>query len=86
MTNYYPYDDSKIFIHGKYLDQMVTSMSNKLSKFNDWINTNKLFFNTSKTFYMIFTPKKQNVVLNNSISIQNIPLNSVNSIKCLGFV
>lgn len=79
-------DDSNIFIHGKSLDQMVTIMNSELLKLNDWINTNRLSLNILKTYYMIFTPKKQNILLNDNINIQNVPLQRINSIKFLGFV
>ena len=79
-------DDSNIFIHGKSLDQMVTTMNNELGKLNDWINTNRLSLNISKTYYMVFTPKKERIVLGNNINIQGVPLQKINSIKFLGFV
>ena len=61
---------------------MENTLNRELETINDWFMVNKLLLNVSKTKFITFGKRFQNLHLN--ISINNIQIEKVNSIKFLG--
>ena len=53
-------DDTNIFLSGKNIQKLFTTMNEEISKINSWFETNKLTVNIDKTCYSIFHSQKQN--------------------------
>lgn len=79
-------DDTNVFISGKCLKQLEVTMNNELSVLSEWLRSNKLSLNVSKTHFMIFSPprKKENHIV--SLNIENCPLHKVHQTKFLGVI
>ena len=75
-------DDTNIFLKDKDYTQMENTLNRELEMINDWFMVNKLSLNVSKTKFITFGKRFQNLHLN--ISANNIPIEKVNSIKFLG--
>ena len=65
-------DDTTIMIEYTHVNSMITSLNSELAKLTEWIKTNKLSFNVSKTHYMVFHRSrlkldKGDILLNNTI-------------------
>ena len=79
-------DDSNFFYSFK-KDENPTNLINKeLSQISNWLNANKLSLNVSKSYFMIFQPKKNKYEQEVTIKINNQSLSKVSSIKFLGYV
>lgn len=77
-------DDTNLFLVGTDLDQLITSMNNELKLLIEWINTNKLVLNVSKTNYMIFCTRGKSVATNLNVCINREKLKKVEYTKFLG--
>ena len=76
-------DDTTLFIQGSKIDEMVVTLNNELVKLSNWMKSNKLTINASKTFFMVTCGK--NINLDNvSIKIDNCVISRVSHIKFLG--
>ena len=79
-------DDSNLFLTGKSITTLIDIMNRELSKIIEWLHSNKLSLNVSKTQYMIFGSKKNTTNMHKSVTINNIVLNKVETIKFLGVI
>ena len=61
---------------------MENTLNGEFETINDWFMVNKLLLNVNKTKFITFGKRFQNLHL--KISINNIPIEKVNSIKFLG--
>ena len=75
-------DDACLSLTHKDPDTLENKVNNELININNWLHSNKLFLNYSKTNYLIFTKKKTKPKFN--ISINNHILKQQESIKYLG--
>lgn len=66
-------DDTTIFIQGNNIQEMVMILNDELKKIFNWIKSNKLTLNTSKTFYMVSSSVNENFE-NINISINELKL------------
>ena len=66
-------------------DQNVVILNQELDKIYQWLNTNKLSLNISKTKFIIFAPKNKKVN-NPLITINNLRINRVSDFNFLGVV
>ena len=48
-------DDSNLFITGKDIDALISTLNDEMPKFIQWLNVNKLCLNIDKTQYMVFS-------------------------------
>ena len=78
-------DDTNVFITGKNLGSMITTMNGELEKLYEWMCVNRLSLNIKKTKFMIFTPRK-NKELDLDILINGNIIERVNCFKFLGVV
>ena len=79
-------DDSNFFYSFK-KDENPTNLINKeLSQISNWLNASKLSLNLSKSYFMIFQPKKTKYEQEVTIKINNQSLSKVSSTKFLGYV
>ena len=60
-----------------------TNINNELKKVNNWLNSNKLSINISKSKFMVFCKRKKNILLP-ELKIDNIIIEHVNSFNFLG--
>ncbi len=77
-------DDTTITVSHKHLSNLQLLCNNGLEKLNNWLISNKLTINVSKTKYMLFTPKNKLIPFHPILFINNIELEQVNHIKFLG--
>ena len=74
-------DDTNLFINGKNLIDLKTTINSKLAEMSTWLKINKLSLKVKKTHHIIFTYKiKSSVVL----SIEGHPIDEVDYTKFLG--
>ena len=56
-------DDTNLFSSGKDLKVIENRANDELSNISEWLKVNKLSLNINKTHYMIFSQKKNHVIL-----------------------
>lgn len=76
-------DDTTVYIQGNHMDEIVDTMNNELAKVSDWIASNNLTLNVSKTCYMVSSISNINED-HVHIKIGNNLLTRVKHIKFLG--
>ena len=76
-------DDTTIFIQRQNITEMVATLNNELTKLSNWIRSNQLTINISKTFFMVSCGSNTNLD-NINVKIDNNVLSKVNCIKFLG--
>ena len=76
-------DDTTVYIQGNHVDEIVDTMNNELAKVSDWIASNNLTLNVSKTCYMVSSISNINED-HVHIKIGNNLLTRVKHIKFLG--
>ena len=82
-------DDTTILISGRNIEEATQRCNDILERFLNYFNCNKLSINPDKTKYILYKPKKQKhtVYTHNSIvSMNNIKLEKVYSIRFLGVI
>ena len=52
-------DDTNMFLTGKNLNNIISTMNEKMVKVVEWLNINRLSLNTNKTHYIIFSSRKR---------------------------
>lgn len=77
-------DDTNVFCSGDNLPNLCDIVNTELAKISNWLNSNKLSLNISKTHYLIFTRKKNPV--NISIYLCGDKLERCSSTKFLGVI
>ena len=75
-------DDSTIFFSGSNLSLMINTMNDELKGIDDWLCTNKLSLNASKSKYMIISNK--NIPENITITIRDTNIQRVSVMNFLG--
>ena len=78
-------DDSNLFITGKDMSSMCSTLNSSLKKVYEWLCCNKLSLNIKKTHYMIFAPKNRKLDPI-SIQINNEEIIKVSHTKFLGVI
>ena len=77
-------DDTTLLFTSKSISNLNTIINTELNKVCDWLKTNKLSINVSKTNYIVF---KKNLPLDSiKIHINNLCINQVLSTKFLGVI
>jgi hypothetical protein len=75
-------DDTTVFRSGHSLVELENIFNEELYKVGDWLSTNRLSLNVSKSSYMIFKSKPHLPDIN--IQIRGISINRVHTVKFLG--
>ena len=75
-------DDTTAFVRGKNLIELQRVINLNLEYIDTWLMCNRLTLNIQKSSYMIFGRNSESL----NISIRNISLNSVETIKFLGVI
>ena len=52
-------DDTNMFLTGKNLNNIISTMNEEMVKVVEWLNINRLSLNTNKTHYIISVPGKE---------------------------
>lgn len=76
-------DDTNIFIKGRDINELQNILNQELEHVANWIKSNKLTLNISKTNYMISHPTMTDTP-NLNIKFDNLVINQVNETKFLG--
>lgn len=78
-------DDTTLMAKDQSVDDAINKINEDLKLVYDWLNTNKLILNVSKTKWMLLTkgPKYYDVNTNN-VQINGVSIERVNCIKYLG--
>ena len=82
-------DDTNLFLSGKNIKTLFSSMNSELSHITDWLKSNKLSINISKTQYILFMKPSQTDSI--PLKLPNLTVNSssikrVQSTKFLGVI
>jgi hypothetical protein len=75
-------DDTVLFKEGDDYNEIVQMMNNEIDVLSDWLNSNGLALNESKTKVMIFS--KQQYTKEVTIKVNNIAIEQVKNYKYLG--
>ena len=78
-------DDTTVTIQGDNESVLINTLNIELEKLNNWLQTNKLTINVSKSHYMIFHRRRRKIDINNP-SLNNTVLQRVNYTKFLGVI
>ena len=80
-------DDTTLVITGNTKDEAFRNCNIVLETFYNYFTYNKLTINESKTKYMVFkTSKTKDTKTNHNITMNNVPLEEITTIKFLGIV
>ena len=79
-------DDTNLFISGKEIEPLYSSMNTALGKIVTWLQSNKLSLNVLKTHYMLFTLKKNKDISNLTLKLNGLNINRVEKTKFLGVI
>ena len=79
-------DDTNIFITDKSLENAIKVMNVELSKIVDWLNTNKLSLNLTKTHFMVFKSKNHQTASPTKLSINDYIIEEVEQTKFIGVI
>ena len=77
-------DDTNIFLSGRSLNEMITTMNEELQKIVVWLQANRLSLNVKKTHYIIFRSNRRLAHCDNSLFIDNKAIEAVEYTKFLG--
>ena len=79
-------DDTHITYAGVDVNSIQLTLSHDLDNLNKWLISNKLTLNTSKTEFMLIGSRQKLSTLSNplELSINNVPIEHVSSVKSLG--
>ena len=73
-----------LYISGKNVNNLITSLNNELIVFNNWFIKNCLPLNIDKSNFITFHSCRKVIECNSSLSINNISFDRVSSIRYLG--
>ena len=81
-------DDTPLTASGKDLDVLLQRINSELPAIHEWLCSNRLTLNLSKTKYLIFQPrqKKINSNLYPPLKLADQYLKQSYSVKCLGLI
>lgn len=77
-------DDTTLFYSGENVNTVLQTVQNEFEKIIMWFNANRLSLNISKTKYMIFSCKKNDIDVN--LSVQGSEIERTHEIKFLGIM
>ena len=78
-------DDNNIFLSGKDIPLMFSTINIELNNVYKWCNANKLTIHPDKTKYMVFHPSRRKPELDNlNVTIHGHDVESVQQTKYLG--
>ena len=79
-------DDTHITYAGSDLHLIQSSLSHNLEKLSKWLVSNRLTLNATKTEFMLICAKHRSSTLSDTLklSIDNVPIKQVSSVKSLG--
>ena len=79
-------DDTHITYAGSDLHLIQSSLSHNLEKLSKWLVSNRLTLNATKTEFMLICAKRRSSTLSDTLklSIDNVPIEQVSSVKSLG--
>ena len=79
-------DDTCIYLSGKELHSLIKLMNNELGLISEWLKSNKLTLNISKTFNMVFHMGIRKCLGDIELFIDNTKINETNTMKYLGVI
>jgi hypothetical protein len=79
-------DDTNAFLSGRYLNLLVDSINNELTKLTIWLRANKLSLNLGKTQFILFKNKNKRGSMTKHVLIDNHGLLQVRSTRFLGVI
>ena len=77
-------DDTNLFFKHKNVNQLLQIANEEISKVSDWLCSNKLTLNTSKTTFMIFKTKGKKLDMHLGVKINQREIEQVKWTKFLG--
>ena len=78
-------DDTNMFLTGKNLNNIISTMNEEMVKVVEWLNINRLSLNTNKTHYIIFSSRKR-ANSSEKIFINGNVIEKVDTTKFLGVI
>jgi hypothetical protein len=79
-------DDTNLFLRGKSLTETINTMNLELDKIRQWLNSNRLSLNITKTHYITFTSKRRQAQSNAQICINGQSIDCVEMTKFIGVI
>jgi len=80
-------DDTNLFISGKNLTDLISTLNCELGHYMTWMNVNKLSVNVSKTNYVIFRSKRNKIPSNIcNLFLDGTVIERVSSVRFLGVI
>ena len=80
-------DDTTVIVRGNTISEAIQKANKILEQYYNYFTINKLTLNESKTKYMIFAKKNKRFNTNQDIvKMNDVVLEQVKSIKCLGLI
>jgi hypothetical protein len=79
-------DDTNVFLKGSNIRDLERIMNHELSLLSEWLKSNKLSLNVSKTHFILFTSPRKKINYEMSLNIDNNEISKVNHTKFLGVV
>ena len=77
-------DDTNLLIINKSLKRLNKLLNSDLKNLANWLNTNKISLNVSKTELILFKPKRKPLDINMNIKLNGKRLYPTDSVKYLG--
>ena len=78
-------DDSNVFLIGRNCNNHISTMTFELVKITEWLESNRLSLNVSKTHYMLFKSKGMHVpITTENVLIKDVKIDYVRKTKFLG--
>ena len=77
-------DDTNLFLQHQNLNQMIQIANQEIKNVSQWLDSNKLTLNVSKTNFMIFKTRKKKINMPVRITIKDKNTEQVKSTKFLG--
>ena len=74
-----------MFLTGKNLNNIISTMNEEMVKMVEWLNINRLSLNTNKTHYIIFSSRKR-AKSSEKIFINGNVIEKVDATKFLGVI
>ena len=79
-------DDTCIYLSVKELHSLINLMNTELELILEWLKSNKLTLNISKTFYIVFHRCRRKCLGNIELFVDNTKINETNTMKYLGVI
>ena len=79
-------DDTSVLLNGKDYITLVKLLTLELNKLSVWLKANKLPLNVQKTYYMVLHRTKIKIDKHPIVTMDNVCLNKIESLKYLGMI